>query len=81
MLQLVAWDVEISPWFDKGTAGRPLTQKNFGRPIEWGLVKKYPWSAPVLKKLDHPVDPDGNPWPLVRAQCINFCTLRPFPPP
>merc|ERR1712118_631912 len=39
-------------------------KKNFGRPIEWGLVKKYPWSAPVLKKLDVPVDPDGNPWPL-----------------
>lgn len=39
-------------------------KKNFGKPIEWGLVKRYPWSVPQLEKLEHPVDPDGNPWPL-----------------
>jgi hypothetical protein len=27
-------------------------------------VKKYPWSEPQLQRLDVPVDPDGNPWPL-----------------
>eukprot|EP00240_Pyramimonas_obovata_P011745 CAMPEP_0118952246 /NCGR_PEP_ID=MMETSP1169-20130426/54524_1 /TAXON_ID=36882 /ORGANISM="Pyramimonas obovata, Strain CCMP722" /LENGTH=125 /DNA_ID=CAMNT_0006899449 /DNA_START=36 /DNA_END=410 /DNA_ORIENTATION=+ len=39
-------------------------KKNFGKPVEWGLVKKYPWSTPVLQKLEVPVDVDGNPWPL-----------------
>ena len=39
-------------------------KKNFGRPIEYGMVKRYPWSKPTLEKLDTPVDPDGNPWPL-----------------
>ena len=39
-------------------------QKNFGRPIEYGMVKKYPWSTPTLQKLEVPVDVDGNPWPL-----------------
>jgi|TARA_B110000003_G_scaffold91676_1_gene93860 hypothetical protein len=39
-------------------------QKNFGRPIEYGMVKRYPWSVPTLMKLDVPVDVDGNPWPL-----------------
>ena len=38
-------------------------KKNFGRPIEWGLVKKYPWSQAILMKLDVPVDPKGEPWP------------------
>uniref|UniRef100_A0A7R9SZ14 Uncharacterized protein n=1 Tax=Ostreococcus sp. 'lucimarinus' TaxID=242159 RepID=A0A7R9SZ14_9CHLO len=39
-------------------------KKNFGRPIEYGMVKRYPWSVPTLMKLDVPVDVDGNPWPL-----------------
>ncbi|CEF98788.1 unnamed product [Ostreococcus tauri] len=39
-------------------------KKNFGRPVEYGMVKKYPWSTPTLMKLDVPVDVDGNPWPL-----------------
>merc|ERR1711977_183552 len=34
-------------------------KKNFGRPIEWGMVKKYQWSTATLMKLDFPVDPDG----------------------
>ena len=37
---------------------------NFDRPIEYGMVKKYPWSTPTLQKLEVPVDVDGNPWPL-----------------
>lgn len=39
-------------------------KKNFGKPVEWGLVKKYPWSVPKLEKLEVPVDVQGNPWPL-----------------
>ena len=39
-------------------------KKNFGRPVEWALVRKYPWSTPTLEKLEVPVDVDGNPWPL-----------------
>ena len=39
-------------------------KRNFGKPIEWGMVKKYQWSEPQLQRLDVPVDPDGNPWPL-----------------
>ena len=27
-------------------------KKNFGRPVEWALVRKYPWSTPTLEKLD-----------------------------
>ena len=30
-------------------------QKNFGKPVEWGLVKDYAWSTPQLRKLDAPV--------------------------
>ena len=37
---------------------------NFDRPVEYGLVKKYPWSTPALLKLETPVDVKGNPWPL-----------------
>ncbi|KAL4436801.1 hypothetical protein ABPG75_003940 [Micractinium tetrahymenae] len=39
-------------------------KKNFGRPVEYALVKDYAWSTPQLRKLDQPVDVDGNPWPL-----------------
>ena len=39
-------------------------QKNFGKPVEWALVKDHAWSVPQLRKLDAPVDVDGNPWPL-----------------
>jgi len=39
-------------------------QKNFGKPVEWGLVKKYPWSTATLQKLDVPLDMQGKPWPL-----------------
>lgn len=42
-------------------------KKNFGKPVEWALVKDYAWSAPQLRKLDKPVDVDGNPWPLDAA--------------
>ena len=30
-------------------------QKNFGKPVEWGMVKEHPWSTPQLRKLDTPV--------------------------
>jgi len=30
-------------------------QKNFGRPVEWAMVKDYAWSTPQLRKLDVPV--------------------------
>jgi hypothetical protein len=26
------------------------------------MVREYPWSKPVLRKLDHPVDAKGQPW-------------------
>ena len=35
-------------------AQRTLTdsfKKNFGKPVEWGLVKDYAWSTPQLRKL------------------------------
>ena len=31
------------------------TQKNFGKPVEWALVKDHDWSTPQLRKLDKPV--------------------------
>ena len=31
-------------------------QKNFDRPVEWGMIKDYPWSTPQLRKLDVPVN-------------------------
>ena len=37
-------------------------QQNFGRPVEWALVKEYAWSAPQLRKLEQPVDAKGQPW-------------------
>ena len=36
-------------------------KKNFGKPVEWGLVKDYAWSTPQLRKLDEPVDVNGKP--------------------
>jgi hypothetical protein len=39
-------------------------QKNFGKPVEWALVKDHSWSTPQLRKLDTPIDVNGNPWPL-----------------
>jgi hypothetical protein len=30
-------------------------QKNFGKPVEWALVKDHAWSTPQLRKLDKPV--------------------------
>lgn len=30
-------------------------QKNFGKPVEWALVKDHAWSTPQLRKLDQPV--------------------------
>ncbi|KAI3425858.1 hypothetical protein D9Q98_007832 [Chlorella vulgaris] len=39
-------------------------KKNFGKPVEWALVKDYEWSTPALRKLEVPVDVDGNPWPV-----------------
>lgn len=37
------------------TADIAVQQKNFGKPVEWALVKDYPWSTPQLRKLDAPV--------------------------
>ena len=30
-------------------------QKNFGKPVEWALIKDHAWSTPQLRKLDVPV--------------------------
>ena len=32
-----------------------LLQRNFGKPVEWGMVKDHPWSTPQLRRLDTPV--------------------------
>ena len=37
------------------TRGLRRVQNNFGRPVEWALVKDYAWSTPQLRKLDVPV--------------------------
>jgi hypothetical protein len=29
-----------------------LPQRNFGNPVEWALVREYPWSTPQLRKVD-----------------------------
>jgi hypothetical protein len=29
-----------------------LLQRNFGRPVEWQLVKEYPWSVPQLRRVE-----------------------------
>lgn len=39
-------------------------KKNFGRPVEYAMVKEYPWSTPQLTKLKQPVDVNGKPWPM-----------------
>eukprot|EP00877_Chromochloris_zofingiensis_P011522 jgi/Chrzof1/6623/Cz19g03040.t1 len=28
-------------------------KKNFGKPVEWALVKEYPWSTPQLRKISN----------------------------
>ena len=35
-------------------------QKNFGKPVEWALVKDHAWSTPQLRKLDKPVSAVGG---------------------
>ena len=42
----------------------PPLQKNFGRPVEWGLVQDHAWSTPQLRQLEVALDVDGKPWPL-----------------
>lgn len=48
------------------TCDQPHTfvQRNFGKPVEYALVKQHPWSNPVLLKMAAPLTPDGEPWPL-----------------
>eukprot|EP01024_Parvocaulis_polyphysoides_P048891 TRINITY_DN468_c0_g2_i5.p3 TRINITY_DN468_c0_g2~~TRINITY_DN468_c0_g2_i5.p3 ORF type:complete len:123 (-),score=17.94 TRINITY_DN468_c0_g2_i5:818-1162(-) len=36
-------------------------KKNFGKPIEYAMVKDHPWSTPQLRKLEVPIDVNGNP--------------------
>ena len=42
-------------------------QRNFDKPVEWGMIKDYPWSTPQLRKLDVPVCPALMP--RQRKQC------------
>lgn len=30
-------------------------QKNFGKPVEWALIKDHAWSTAQLRRLDVPV--------------------------
>jgi len=39
-------------------------QKNFNKPVEWVMAKRYPWQEAILIKQQVPTDIDGNPWPL-----------------
>ena len=43
-------ELTISAWLAK-------PQKNFGRPVEWAMVKEHPWSTPQLRRLDTPASP------------------------
>uniref|UniRef100_A0A7S0V204 Uncharacterized protein n=1 Tax=Polytomella parva TaxID=51329 RepID=A0A7S0V204_9CHLO len=27
-------------------------KKNFGRPVEWELVREFPWSTPTLRRIE-----------------------------
>ena len=45
-----------------------MLQKNFDRPVEWGMIKDYPWSTPQLRKLDVPVCPQPIQYPAMQ-QC------------
>ena len=45
-----------------------MLQKNFDRPVEWGMIKDYPWSTPQLRKLDVPVCPQPIQSPVMQ-QC------------
>lgn len=49
-------------------------QKNFGRPVEYALVKEYPWSTPQLRRLDKPVSVImlGG---LLQPQCAELAEL------
>ena len=51
----------ISPLFQKK---KIFTQKkkNFGRPVEWAMVRDHPWSTPQLRRLEQPLDAQGKPW-------------------
>lgn len=44
--------VHLLAWLLPCCTDWPLLQKNFGRPVEWQLVKEYPWSVPQLRKVD-----------------------------
>ncbi|KAI8476562.1 MAG: hypothetical protein J3K34DRAFT_241572, partial [Monoraphidium minutum] len=36
-------------------------KKNFGKPVEWAMVKEYPWSAPQLRRMGAPADAPSQP--------------------
>ena len=56
-----------------------MSQKNFGKPVEWGMVKDHPWSTPQLRKLDMPASPAMIlPWSCqgparVLPSALSFC--------
>ncbi len=52
LLHLHAWKGSCTAALHETMAA---AQKNFGKPVEWGLVKDYAWSTPQLRKLDTPV--------------------------
>ena len=48
------------------TEGVCMLQKNFDRPVEWGMIKDYPWSTPQLRKLDVSVCPQPIQSPVMQ---------------
>ena len=53
-----------TPEYKEFSASSPITSRRTSADPSSGTVKRFPWSIPQLEKLEHPVDPDGNPWPL-----------------
>lgn len=47
-------------------------QKNFGKPVEWALVKDHAWSTAQLRKLDVPVSLP------VHGRATNLSTSAPW---
>lgn len=56
--------------------GCARSQKNFGKPVEWALVKDYAWSTPQLRKLDKPVRGEGGIEFWLEERCCDCAWAR-----
>jgi hypothetical protein len=55
-------------WWALRSVALCCLQKNFDKPVEWGLIKDHAWSTPQLRKLDTPVSCHAAP----AKTCSNF---------